>query len=130
MRTKPVGYLASPYQSGDRLSNAAFQCRVMNQMLDDGIVLPFVPLLNHFADAPHRTEQDWLTYDNEMIEAIRPKWILRLNSPVATYSKGADAEVELVKMLDPYAIVVVQQDDETWLEALERLYQCVEELSE
>lgn len=97
---KPVVYIASPYSKGDQSRNAEFQFKVMHQMLDDGLVIPFPPLFSHYAHVyRNRPYQDWVDYDNAMIDRGMFDCCLRLNVDDGDYhvskSPGADAEVEL-----------------------------------
>jgi len=96
---KPFVYIASPYTKGDPAINAHFQCKVFDELLSDGIVLPYAPLWTHFQHTvfpkPYKV---WVEYDL----AILPKFdaCLRLTSslPDLNYSvsesSGADGEVK------------------------------------
>jgi len=45
---KLVIYIASPYTSGDVAMNTHFQCKVFDELLSDGRVIPIAPLWSHF----------------------------------------------------------------------------------
>ncbi len=61
-------YIASPYTKGDPAMNTHFQCKIFNEMLGDGVVLPYIPLLSHFQHTLFpRHYQDWIDYDNSVI---------------------------------------------------------------
>ena len=45
---KPIVYIASPYTKGDVSINVHFQCKIFDELMDDGIVFPVVPLWSHF----------------------------------------------------------------------------------
>jgi hypothetical protein len=129
MSKRPAGYVASPYTAGDPCINTNFQMRVFDQLISDGIVLPYMPLWSHFQHTSFpRSYDDWIAYDNDMIAALDLKWILRLNAyeSVTDYheskSSGADNEVKLVEELYPDAIVIVQRSDEEYNDAIQRLY--------
>ena len=96
--SKPIVYIASPYTRGDQAVNTHFQCKVFHELMNDGIVWPFVPLWSHFQHAIFpRRHQDWIDYDL----ALLPRFdaCLRLNAvlPEIGYlqkeSSGADGEV-------------------------------------
>ena len=101
---KPTVYIASPYSRGDVSANTHFQCKIFNQLLDDGLVLPVAPLWSHFQHTifPRRYE-DWITYDQEMLRLY--DCCLRLTATIPSmgysesHSSGADAEVETFKRL-------------------------------
>jgi hypothetical protein len=101
---KPIVYIASPYTKGDPAINTRFQCQVFNELMDDGIVWPFIPLLSHFQHIVFpRHYQDWIDYDL----ALLPRFdaCLRLNAvlPEIGYeqreSSGADGEVKAFRNL-------------------------------
>lgn len=79
--------------------NTHFQCKVFDQLLTDGLVLPVVPLWSHFQHLLFpRPYEDWIRYDQEMLKLY--DCCLRLNAElpaleyVSAKSSGADAEVE------------------------------------
>ncbi|MEE9398392.1 MAG: hypothetical protein V3V31_15425 [Methylococcales bacterium] len=45
---KPTVYIASPYSKGDPAANAHFQCKIFDELLSSGLVLPVAPLWSHF----------------------------------------------------------------------------------
>ena len=100
---KPLVYVASPYTKGDPSINTNFQCRVFDQLLTDGVVIPYIPLLTHFQHAVlPRHYQDWIDYDLDFIRAAGFDACLRLNATCdrlpdyrITDSSGADGEVKL-----------------------------------
>ncbi len=100
--TKPIVYIASAYASGDPAINTHFQCRIFDQLLTDGIVIPYVPLWTHFQHTVFpRPCADWPAYDNAMIDSGAFTACLRLTVEgigAIDYrqenSSGADAEVE------------------------------------
>jgi len=80
-------YIASPYTKGDRLENVRRQVEVAHDLRKFGVV-PFVPLLSHYAHEIQPEPYDiWLSEDFEWIAACNA--LLRLPGE----SKGADAEV-------------------------------------
>ena len=79
--------------------NAHFQCKIFDQLLTDGRVLPIAPLWSHFQHIIFpRQYQDWIDYDQAMLKYY--DCCLRLNSDIPelgyyeSQSSGADAEVE------------------------------------
>lgn len=96
---KPIIYIASPYTKGDACINTYAQMKMFNEMLDDGIVLPYIPLLSHYLHTAHpRPYKDWINYDLEILRAFDA--CLRINAEYApmeylvTDSSGADGEVD------------------------------------
>jgi len=101
---KPTVYIASPYSKGDPAINTHFQCKVFDQLLTEGRVLPIVPLWSHFQHALFpRPYQDWIDYDQELLEIY--DCCLRLNAelPDIGYkvheSAGADEEVAIFERM-------------------------------
>jgi hypothetical protein len=99
---KPTVYIASPYSKGDPAMNAHFQCKVFDQLLGDGKVLPVAPLWSHFQHILFpRQYQDWINYDQAMLGLY--DCCLRLSASLPslgyqqTQSSGADAEVTTFK---------------------------------
>lgn len=97
--SKAMVYLAGPYTKGDQSINTTCQVRLMHELMDDGIVTPYAPLLSHFAHflRPSPWEQ-WMDHSYAMIErsdAIlrSPAWDERLGY-YQDESKGADLEEE------------------------------------
>ena len=87
--------------------NAHFQCKVFDQLLDDGKVLPVAPLWSHFQHILFpRPYQDWVNYDQSMLSLYDCCLRLDAELPDVPYlekeSKGADAEVQtFLKMGKP-----------------------------
>lgn len=101
---KPVVYIASPYTKGDPAINTRSQMQAFDELMNDGVVWPVVPLWSHFQHiAFPRHYQDWIDYDLALIE--RYDACLRLNSeyPPLSYrvteSSGADGEVKRFESL-------------------------------
>lgn len=95
---KPYVYIASPYSLGDKCINAHFQCKIFDELLTDGLVLPIAPLWSHFQHTLFpRSYQDWIDYDNAMLPLYDA--CLRLNvvydelDYLQQVSSGADGEV-------------------------------------
>jgi len=114
--TKPFVYVASPYSKGDPCVNANFQCKVFDQMLDDGIVIPYIPLWSHFQHSVFpRKYIDWVEYDNVIIPRIDA--LIRLNAEftwpdgevyIVSESSGADNEVKLAESLGKPTFVSIE----------------------
>lgn len=101
---KPTVYIASPYSKGDPSINAHFQCRIFDQLLTDGKVLPVAPLWSHFQHIIFpRRHQDWIDYDQLMLKLYDCCLRLAAQNPSLGYvefeSTGADAEVAKFKEL-------------------------------
>jgi hypothetical protein len=100
---KPFVYIASPYTKGDPCINARFQCETFDQLLGDGLVLPYAPLISHFQHTMFpRPYHDWVQYDLDIIPRFDA--CLRLdavgpNGYAESRSSGADGEVALFKQL-------------------------------
>lgn len=97
MAVKPTVYIASAYTKGDPAINTHFQCKIFDQLLSDGIVLPIAPLHLHFQQTIFpRPQTDWIEYDLQIIRLY--DYCLRLDARVGEYeqaeSSGADGEVE------------------------------------
>jgi hypothetical protein len=96
---KPTVYIASPYSKGDQAMNAHFQCKIFDQLLSGGKVLPVAPLWSHFQHILFpRRYQDWIDYDQAMLRLY--DCCLRLNADIPqvgyaeSQSFGADKEVD------------------------------------
>ena len=96
---KTTVYIASPYSKGDPAMNAHFQCKVFDQLLTDGRVLPVAPLWSHFQHILFpRQYRDWINYDQQMLRLY--DCCLRLNADIPELgyfeerSEGADKEVK------------------------------------
>lgn len=104
-KRKPIVYIASPYTKGDVAINAHFQCKIFDQLLSDGRVLPVAPLWSHFQHVLFpRPYEDWIRYDQEMLHIYDCCLRLSAQLPALSYcqmeSSGADAEVEAFKKMD------------------------------
>jgi hypothetical protein len=102
---KPIIYIASPYTRGDVAMNTHFQCKIFNQMLDDGKAWPVAPLWSHFQHTIFpRPYQDWIKYDQAMLHLYDACVRLTAKVEQAGYeqseSKGADGEVDTFKKLN------------------------------
>ena len=102
---KPVVYIASPYTKGDVAINAHFQCKVFDQLLTEGRVLPVAPLWSHFQHVLFpRPYEDWIAYDQAMLSLY--DCCLRLDAELdrlsyrQSDSSGADAEVESFRRMN------------------------------
>ena len=101
---KPTVYIASPYSKGDVAANAHFQCKVFDQLLESGLVLPVAPLWSHFQHTVFpRKYEDWIAYDQAMLPLYDCCLRLDANIPSMEYSEsrssGADAEVKTFESL-------------------------------
>lgn len=99
---KPTVYIASPYSKGDPAMNAHFQCKIFDQLLGEGKVLPIAPLWSHFQHILFpRSYQDWINYDQAMLRLYDSCLRLNVSLPSIGYeeaiSAGADAEVDSFK---------------------------------
>ena len=95
--SKPTVFIASPYTKGDPAANAHFQCRIFDQLLTDGRVLPVVPLWSHFQHSVFpRAYEDWIDYDLAMLPLYDCCLRLDAHLPEIGYSEtessGADGE--------------------------------------
>lgn len=110
IKRKPLVYIASPHKAGDQCINARFQCEIFHELLTDGIVLPFVPLLSHFLHfLQPRPYYEWIQYDLELLASVNFAACLRLNADHVfatgggayhqSESYGADGEVVMFKEL-------------------------------
>lgn len=102
--SKPLVYIASPYSKGDPAINAHFQCKVFDQLLNDGRVVPFAPLWTHFQHTVFpRPYEDWLAYDKALLHLFDCCLRLDADVPEAGYresdSSGADSEARFFKEL-------------------------------
>ena len=96
---KHIIYIASPYTKGDTAINVRFQCRIFNQLLDDGHVWPVAPLWTHFQHMIFpRQYEDWLEYDKALLHLYDGCLRLSAEEPklgyLETSSSGADGEVK------------------------------------
>lgn len=96
---KPTVFIASPYTKGDVAMNTHFQCKVFDQLIAGGKVLPVAPLWSHFQHTLFpRPYEEWIAYDQEMLALYDCCLRLTAEVPELGYSqnesKGADAEVK------------------------------------
>lgn len=99
---KKLVYLAGPYTKGDQSINTTCQIRIMHDLFDDGVVMPYAPLLSHFAHFLRPTPWEvWMEHSYEMIR--RCDAILRraaIDDRVGYHqyeSRGADLEEEFAE---------------------------------
>jgi hypothetical protein len=102
---KPVVYIASPYTKGDVSVNVHFQCKVFDELMDEKIVIPVVPLWSHFQHTIFpRPYKDWIEYDLALLNRYDACWRLGVVNEKLNYSQydssGADGEVEEFKKLN------------------------------
>ena len=102
---KPVVYIASPYSAGDPCINTYFQCKIFDELLTDGKVLPVAPLWSHFQHTMFpRPYDDWIAYNKDMIKlydaCLCLKAELRRLNYVQEQSKGVAIEVKYFKKLN------------------------------
>lgn len=102
---KPIIYIASPYTGGDPAINAHYQCKIFDQLLNEGKVWPVAPLWSHFQHTVFpRPYTDWIAYDKALLPLYDA--CLRLNAEIPkldyliSQSSGADGEVEYYKSVD------------------------------
>jgi len=101
---KPIVYIASPYTRGDVAMNTHFQCRIFDELLTDGSVIPIAPLWSHFQHTViPRPYEDWISYDQSLLHLYDCCVRLTAELPETKYSqsesRGADAEVETFRRL-------------------------------
>ncbi len=95
---KPFVYIASPYTKGDPAINTHFQCQVFDEMMDEGLVWPFIPLLSNFQHTLFpRHYVDWCEYDIAILNKMDACLRLSATNEKLNYhvseSSGADGEV-------------------------------------
>jgi hypothetical protein len=123
--TKPFVYVASPYTKGDPAINTHFQCRMFHQLMNDGIVLPYVPLWSHFQHTLFpRKYTDWVEYDLAILHKMDACVRLNASHPELDYfvceSSGADGEVGYCQKIGVpvfYDIEELYKWAETWTPA-------------
>lgn len=98
---KPWVYISSPYSAGDQGLNTRCQLALWNELMDDGIVLPFAPLWSHFQHIYYpRSYEEWIAYDVAILS--RMDALLRVNAvhePLAyRQDESAGADIELRQM--------------------------------
>lgn len=102
---KPTVYIASAYSKGDVAINSHFQCKIFDELLSSGKVLPVAPLWSHFQHLLYpRHYQDWINYDQDMLKLYDCCLRLTVINEELNYSQfessGADAEVETFRKLN------------------------------
>jgi hypothetical protein len=95
---KPIIYIASPYTKGDVAINTHFQCKLFNQLMDEGKVWPIAPLWSHFQHTVFpRPYKDWIDYDKALLKLYDACLRVNPDFPKLNYSEtrssGADGEV-------------------------------------
>lgn len=105
MNDRPIVYIASPYTLGNQELNARFQCKVWDDMMNEGLVLPFAPLWSHFHHLHYpRHYQDWVDYDLALLTRFDACLRLDASFPAIGYrvsqSSGADGEVEAFRKMN------------------------------
>ena len=95
---KPTVYIASPYTRGDAAINTHFQCKIFDQLMNDGKVWPIAPLWTHFQHTVFpRAYKDWIDYDKALLPLYDACVRLSAEMPELDYSEsessGADGEV-------------------------------------
>ena len=127
---KPIIYIASPYTKGDPGINTHWQCKMFEEFMNDGIIIPVMPLWTHFQHIVHpRPYEDWIAYDNALIPLYDGCFRGIVDIPELGYyqkeSSGADAEVAYY--LGTYKPVFYNKPDmyewitEFWKEYLEEI---------
>lgn len=111
---KPTVYIASPYSKGDPAMNAHFQCKIFDQLLGEGRVLPVAPLWSHFQHILFpRPYKSWIDYDQDMLHLYDCCLRLTASLPNVDYeeslSSGADAEVQTFKELGKLVFFSIQE---------------------
>jgi hypothetical protein len=108
MIEKPFVYIASPYTKTDPCINTHAAMKLFDDLMTEGIVLPFTPLLSHFQHTLFpRPYKDWIEYDLAILGKFDA--VLRVNVSVeradidfrymAASSSGADGEVKRAEEL-------------------------------
>jgi hypothetical protein len=120
---KPIVYIASPYSQGDQGMNTHFQCKIFDQLLTDGKVLPVAPLWSHFQHTLFpRPYEDWIEYDQAMLHlydcCLRLSAILPHLSYSANESSGADREVAKFQALGKPVFFSIEELYE-WIDGMQ-----------
>lgn len=115
-------YIASPYSKGDPAMNAHFQCKIFDQLLGEGKVLPVAPLWSHFQHILFpRPYEDWIKYDQDMLVLYDCCLRLTASLPNVGYeesiSSGADAEAQTFKTLGKPVFFTIS-DLYSWIDQL------------
>src|SRR5258708_6634287 len=121
---KPIVYIASPHSKGDVAMNTHFQCKIFDQLLSDGKVLPVAPLWSHFQHLLFpRPYHDWIRYDQEMLRLYDCCLRLTASIPAHDYkqqeSSGADAEVGSFERMGKPVFYAIE-DLYVWVETLSK----------
>lgn len=102
--------------------NTHFQCKIFDELLTDGRVIPVAPLWSHFQHTAFpRPYEDWIRYDQSMLHLYDA--CLRLNASIPSLgyscsdSTGADAEAETFRRLGK-PVFFSTKDLFEWVEAL------------
>lgn len=89
---KPLVYIAAPFTSPDPMANTHIVATAAAAMIDQGLVVPFVPHLSLFWNVIQPRDYEWwLEYDLDVIS--RCDGLLRF----AGESPGADREVDFAE---------------------------------
>lgn len=102
IKNKPFIYIASPYTKGDACINTYCQMKMFNELMNDGIVNPYIPLLSHYLHTfSPRPYIDWINYDLEILHVFDACLRIDANYPKMGYkvteSSGADDEIQNFK---------------------------------
>ncbi len=120
MNNKPLVYIASPYTVGSESINASYQFDMFNQLMNDGLVIPFPPLMTHLIHSFHpRPYEQWLEWDEHIL--LRCDAILALNvckmigkeKYEITESNGRDYEIRAAQRNDIPVFYTIE-DLEWW----------------
>lgn len=104
--------------------NTHFQCKIFDQLLGEGKVLPVAPLWSHFQHVLFpRQYQDWIDYDQAMLSLYDCCLRLSASLPSVGYqeskSSGADAEVQTFEKLGKPVFYTVEKLY-VWVDRLHR----------
>ena len=105
MKSKPIVYIAGPYTKGDSGINVHCHMDTFNRLMNDGLVIPFAPLLSHFQHiAFPRPYKDWIEYDFAILKRMDACLRLKIVPPhikrigyKQPESSGADNEEAFCK---------------------------------
>ena len=123
---RPFIYIASPYTQGQAALNVHFQCRIFDELMNDGVVYPVVPLWSHFQCVVFpRPYEDWLKYDLAFLAKL--DGVLRLNAThldtdrnidyIQARSQGADRELKRCQELGK-PVFFNKQDLYVWVDTV------------
>lgn len=101
-RMLPLVYMAGPYTQGDQATNVRCQIALFHELMDDGVVMPYAPLLSHFSQFIRlRSWEDWMEHSYVMLLASRALIRFPASDLSSGYlqwdSKGADLEEEFCR---------------------------------